>query len=55
LLPPAHGRAVWVGEGYVFPMGEHHLVGLRVSFNKLGYREAILFEHFVDIIYGRHL
>jgi hypothetical protein len=29
LLPSTHGRAIGVSEGYVFLMGEHHLVGLR--------------------------
>src|SRR5918998_349117 len=30
LLPATHGRAIGVSEGYVFLMGEHDLVGLRV-------------------------
>jgi hypothetical protein len=54
LLPSTHGRAIGVSEGYVFLMGEHHLVGLRVHFNELGCRERIVLNYFVDIIYCSH-
>src|SRR4051794_13334162 len=35
LLPPTGDRAKGVSDAYVFPMGEHHLVRLRVSFDEL--------------------
>jgi hypothetical protein len=35
LLPPTRGRGNGVSEAYVFPMGEHHLHGLGVSFDEL--------------------
>jgi hypothetical protein len=35
LIPPTHGRAIGVGEGYVFAMGEHLLHRLGVAFEEL--------------------
>src|SRR6266516_6665199 len=49
LLPSTRGRAKGVREGDVFPMGEHHLVGLRVSFHELPDRSLIVFNDFVKI------
>src|SRR5712691_8660101 len=49
LLPSTRGRAKGVREGDVFPMGEHHLVGLRVSFRELPERSLIVCNYFVKI------
>jgi hypothetical protein len=35
LIPPTHGRAIGVSEGYVFAMGPHHLHRLGVAFEEL--------------------
>ncbi len=55
LLPPAHGRAKGVSEGYVFPVGEQLLHGLWVPFHELVARLLELFEYSVEIIYSSHL
>src|SRR5215208_4392000 len=55
LLPPAHGREEGVGEGYVFPVGEHRLIGFGVAFYELGSGELIVLDQFVNIVYGGHL
>jgi len=55
LFPPTHRRAIGISEGYIFPMGEHQLGGLRVPFHELGGCEAILLDFSVKIIYSTHL
>src|SRR5215217_4703272 len=55
LLPPVHGREEGVGEGYVFPVGEHRLTGFGVAFYQLGSGELILVDQFVNIVYSGHL
>jgi hypothetical protein len=55
LLPPTHGRANRVGEGYVFSMGPQLLPMFRVPFEELAQRELTLLKYFVKIIYRSHL
>ncbi len=50
LLPPTGDRAKGVSDAYIFPIGEHHLVGLRVPFHELGCREVISLNYYVKII-----
>src|SRR5437870_5364645 len=49
LLPSTRGRTEGVSEAYVFSMGEHHLVGLRVPLHELAQRSMIVFNCFVKI------
>ena len=55
LLPPTRDRPKGVGDAYVFPTGERHLVGLRVPFVELTCSQVILLNYFVKISYRRHL
>jgi hypothetical protein len=55
LLPSTRGRAKGVSEGYVFPMGEHHLHGFGVPFGELAQRLLTLLKYLVEIIYRGHL
>src|SRR5215213_3191318 len=54
LLPPTHGRAIGVGEGHVFCVGEEVLHRLGVASQKLPLRSVILLDSFVDIIDSGH-
>src|SRR5918995_3549542 len=54
LLPPTHGRAIGVSEGYVFSLGEEVLHRLGVASQELPLRSVILLDQFVDIIYSGH-
>jgi hypothetical protein len=45
LLPPTHGRAIGVGEAYIFSVGEELLHRLMVSFHELTYRLLILLDY----------
>src|SRR5688500_16578264 len=50
LIEPTHGRAVGVGEGHVFSVGEEVLHRLGVSSQELPLRSEILLDQFVNFI-----
>src|SRR5215208_2114606 len=54
LIPPTHGRAIGVSEGYVFSVGEEVLHRLGVAYQKLPLRSIILLDSFVNIIDSGH-
>ena len=54
LLPPTHGRALGVSEGYVVSMGEQLFRRLGVSFDELICRYMILLNYFVNRTYRSH-
>jgi hypothetical protein len=53
-LPPAHGRAIGVGEAHVISMGEEPLHKLGIPFHELAYRQLILLDQLVNFIYRTH-
>jgi hypothetical protein len=54
LLPSLRDNATGVGEGHVVSMGEQPLRGLRVSFHEFTYRQVVLLDYFVKILYRTH-
>jgi hypothetical protein len=53
-LPPAHGRAIGVGEAHVVSMGEEPLYRLGIPFHELAYRQLILLDQVVYFVYSTH-
>ncbi len=53
-IPPAHGRAVGVGEAGVVPMGEEFLHGLGIAFHEPVQRQLVPFDEFVYVVYRTH-